>query len=106
MIYVIDNCDEYDDREIYFVEAPEGFEVWFETVLVPWQRAVLEKSDVKPWFKVHSLICVARDARWSGDRKPLSVASYLAKNSFTSKIAADECVPLVPYVTETETVRQ
>jgi hypothetical protein len=106
MIYVIDNCDEYDDREIYFVEAPQSFEAWFETVLVPWQRVVLEKSDLKPWFKVHSLVCVATNARWPGDQKPLSVASYLAKNSFTSKVAADEGVPLAPYVNEAETVRR
>ena len=70
------------------------------TVLVPWQRAVLERSDLKAWFRGHSLVCVATGTQWLSDRKPLSVASDLTKNSFTSKTAADEGVPLAPYTPE------
>jgi hypothetical protein len=101
MLYVIDNCDEYEDREIYFIEAPKSFGAWFETVLVPWQRTILAKIHPRQvWFKVHSLICVATDAQWLNDRRPQSVESYLAKNSFTSKIAPD--VPLALYTPKEE----
>jgi hypothetical protein len=100
MIYVIDNGEEYDDHRIYFVEAPESFRTWFETTLLPWQRATLEKSlQDRAWFKMHSLICIAKDVAWMTEGYSISAESYLAKNMFVARgnMFDEDLEGLVPY---------
>jgi hypothetical protein len=96
MIYVIDNCEEYDDHSIFLVEAPRTFGVWFKKHLVPWQEKVIGVRENGAWFRVHKLVFVTDRAAWMNDYKPISWSSYLIRNSFLD-LDKDSEVPLVPY---------
>jgi hypothetical protein len=103
MIYVIDNGEIRDDHRIYFVEAPESFRTWFETVLLPWQRAFIFHEKKAPrgraWFKRHSLICIAKDVAWMTNGYLISAEFYLAVNMFVPRgtIYDEDLTTLVPY---------
>jgi hypothetical protein len=85
MLYIIDNCERYlEDRILFFVEAPETFGEWFATTLQVWQKDLISKMEGRAWFQIHQIVCVAPAATFPGNRKPISVDSYLAKNSFTN----------------------
>ena len=90
MIYVIHNRELYEeDREIFFVEASEAFQGFFQEVLVPWQRKmILERPDECDFFE-HKLVMTASVFDFpdglGGRVIPISAASYLAKNCFPTE---------------------
>jgi hypothetical protein len=60
MIYLIDNDHPYpDEREIFFVEASEGFDRWFNEVLIPWQKKTLVDRGYVSREGYHKIIVVA-----------------------------------------------
>jgi hypothetical protein len=90
MIYVIFNRERYpEDREHFFVEGPASFEAFFREKLVPWQQETIRDCPDKADFAVHKLVLVTESARFPdsfwGPIKPISVASYLAKNVFPTE---------------------
>jgi len=46
VVYLVDNGMIYSSKTLYFVEAPEDFEAWFEGILLPWlkQHSMLGKN--------------------------------------------------------------
>jgi len=90
MIYVIDNCERYqEERQLFFVEAPESFREWFASKLQTWQKDLIERMEGRAWFQIHQIVCVAPTATFPGKTQPISIDTYLAKNSFTTRQIRD-----------------
>lgn len=86
MLFIINNCERFpEDRQLFFVEAPEGFSEWFATEFQPWQKDLIARMEGRAWFQIHEIICVAPSATYPGKVKPISVDVYLAKNSFATR---------------------
>jgi len=87
-IFIIDNGLEYSSRALYFVEAPEDFESWFESVLLPWlKKAGLSGEDLK-------IVGTCDGVRWKSTKmQTMTYQFFLADDLAVGDYNYDESPP-------------
>lgn len=98
MIYLIDNDHPYpDEREIFFVEAAEGFDRWFNEILIPWQKKTLADRGYAPREGYHKIIAIAPPGiNFKKSDMLIGVKEYLTNLQFPGKPANPKPPRFVP----------